>query len=311
MDVCINELSQLNDTQSRRYTLDEINCMWQKFCEVLFTVAKELPGRVQLYSQSGVQSIILVKGFSAAKAMSMLSRDQRQSLYTWISRGRCYASGCFSEDEVYYQDKSVMGFLYAYKLDGLAVSLDNGDAHWQQDKLSVQCYRLNEQAQSRQSEEIIYHASTKEHVKKCAAHFQSVDYVVKQITNRMTLEKNAADFFPYLCFSDTFYTELAAQALGADAFAVIVRKLYRLNNFMSDGTQNWGLLGDYSSEGEQTRKRYKQDREFCFRDQTKSCILHMKNMQYNLRVHFQCDFQNQIAYVGYAGRHLPTVKYSK
>ncbi|HLP87954.1 MAG TPA: hypothetical protein VK184_05025 [Nostocaceae cyanobacterium] len=206
--------------------------------------------------------------------------------------------------EVSYQGQKTVGLNYAFIFNSLAVSLQS-EAQWECSKLEVEVITIDEQEQLVTTNESVIHAS-------CINHVQ--EHTLQAISDGKDLWDRRKELFPDLEFCDNVRKQLSDIRAGQLELQPVIKSLREFQRCCQNWTsgafsvENCAL--DVSGESEPTLNKYSRERTFlCPDDQERLFELHIKLKFCNWRIHF-FPVQPGKVYIGYIGRHLPTVKYS-
>lgn len=311
MELCLNELSVTDGWLHASY--EEIESAMNQFWDTICEFRRQIHGgRIVLRTKCGWKAILNTETFQIQRWLHQLEPDRRNVILSVMDRSPYYADAKDAGDQALQMELRVggdsgEGFLCAYLLDGIAVSLLSGDDRWNASHITGDLEQMDENGELRCSQVPIRHMSSLRHAEEHAAECNSAESCKQQIVTVQDLEAKKAYVFPHLIFSDTYDANLKKTPMGRKKFGMIVERLHQLDKFMASGNHDVRSMGDCSPlESESTMNKYGTLRTFCFEGEPIPCIPHMRLRDLNWRIHFSPVFEKQMAYVGYIGRHLPT-----
>jgi hypothetical protein len=180
-----------------------------------------------------------------------------------------------------------------------------------QDPLSIIVTTVDEQGVDDKHEEICNFYSTdqiqgkKDWLLEC---------IRREIPDGETILSMKEQFFPNLDFCQSTYKQLKSLTGDEPYFKQISRHLFELNSYLSDWTQGAFLLNSvsWSEESSPTLQHgtYGPMRVFkCNDGEERQFSAHLKPSGGNIRIHFYPVLSERKAFIGYIGRHLPTITY--
>lgn len=312
MELCLNELSVTDGWLHASY--EEIESAMNQFWDMICEFRRQIHGRrIVLRTKCGWKAILNTETFQIQRWLHQLEPDRRNVILSVMDRSPYYADAKDAGDQALQMELRVggdssEGFLCAYLLDGIAVSFPPEDDRWKGAYVTGNLEQADDTGELQYSQVYIRHMLSQVHVGEHAAYYNGIEYCKQQVATVQDLDEKKAHIFPHLIFSDTYDESLKKTPMGQERFGKIVERLHQLDEFMASGNHDVRSMGDCSPhESEPTMHKYGDLRKFLFAGESRICIPHMRLRDMNWRIHFFPSFETQIAYVGYIGRHLPTV----
>jgi hypothetical protein len=210
--------------------------------------------------------------------------------------------------EYYYNNQRVFGFGYAAENNLYAISFNA--THWNQPQYSL--LRVD------------YEEDINIQVKHLCDQSQ-FDHPLEHIVNGAQLWERRMDFFPNIVFCGQTQRQLEALSANNILLRTIGEKLLNLNQTIAILKTKYGHFGNFDrvaaecgltslamTESEATLNKYSACRTFLIPETQKNEVFqsHIKGFPEAWRIHFFLHHQLQTCYVGYIGRHLPTVNFN-
>lgn len=212
--------------------------------------------------------------------------------------------------------ENAKGLGVAHLLNTLAVSFScrlEDCSCWNNSTITLNRFYFDESANSQEEIVTVIHASNPEHL---ATHLEWLEAEQKaQADKCKEIWENRTTLFPSLIFCGETEKQLAKG--GITGISRLYDKLKRLNEyaenwieagFSTSDVEVFGLKVSNDSKATMQNPRLKNQRRFRLPNGRKIFFeSHIKAG--DIRFHFYADEATHIVYVGYIGRHLPTVKF--
>ena len=218
---------------------------------------------------------------------------------------------CFCEAE------GAIGFGVAWLLDALPVSILL-DQRWDLPSVTVTIAEMDEDGELVEESVTLPHAGRSEHV---AIHR---DWFNQQLAAARTRQIQAVEsgddlwrmrgqMFTRLRFCDEVERQLDEVSRGSEMLQPILKRLYELEGYC----EKWAsgafdpdkLPSKVSVESSSTLEMYGSERTFTHAGKERIFSWHVRLTPGSWRLYFEPDVQERVFYIGYIGKHLPTVKY--
>ncbi len=223
-----------------------------------------------------------------------------------FSEGESEREDTWRDIDCLWQGRPSSGLKAAYVADGLAVSLCSGD-EWKAHLLECEVREIID-ADVDCRLESVRHASDPKHV---ILHTEWIRQGIQAaVSNGRELWLHR-EYFPSLQFSPGVESNLVA--LPSEALHCVVRVLFLLNSYCLDWHEGERFSPEkigcpVSPESRQTLEKYTDERTFSCGDGEKRLFSwHAKPGKW--RIYFDPAPGPGQLYVGYVGKHLPTVKF--
>ncbi|MBE9005172.1 hypothetical protein IQ259_08980 [Fortiea sp. LEGE XX443] len=212
--------------------------------------------------------------------------------------------------EFYYQGELAIGLGIAHLLDAVAVSFLSNKC-WNLSRLEIEAIQINEDEDIVKETLEIFHASRDHHVHEHAEWIKN--RIRTRVLNGDDLWDRREELFPDLEFCNAVGKQLTNIRTRQLELQSVVKTLFELQNCC----KNWktgafnveGYALDESGESEATLNKYGKQRAFICPDGKERLFeRHVKLKFCNWRIHFFPKEPGKV-FIGYVGRHLPTVKY--
>jgi hypothetical protein len=198
-----------------------------------------------------------------------------------------------------------LGLAYLWKSG--ALSLD-GDNRFTSTPISLQLYQIDPTGESVStvSVESIY---SFDQLQSWRERFDQAR--LESISSGDEIICNCKQYFPYLSICDSATKQIAALTGKEKYFQEIIRHFHELNKTMQMWTKGYFNPTEinWSPESEPTLQKYGEQRTFmCYDGQCRLFSSHSKLKDVNMRIHFFPLTTERVVFIGYVGKHLPTVK---
>ncbi|QLE55522.1 hypothetical protein [Nostoc sp. TCL26-01] len=212
--------------------------------------------------------------------------------------------------EFYYQGELAIGLGIAHLLDTISVSF-NSEQCWNCSNIEIDTIQLNE------NEEIVHeildilHSSYSHHASE---HKEWIQKRIRDIVlDGEDMWDRKKELFPNLEFCEVVGKQLKnirTRQLELQPVLKTLRELQQCTENWKTGSFNVkGYAIEESGESEPTLNKYRNERMFLCPDGEKRLFdRHIKLKFCNWRIHFLPKEPGKV-FIGYIGRHLPTVKY--
>lgn len=211
------------------------------------------------------------------------------------------------DDEV----KLAEGLGYACLLETLCVSFLSHDL-WNSDEINnIEHWYLKDDGSEVTKTIAAKHGSRQTHLAKHKTWLENQKRETLQ--NTTDLWEKRKEFFPHLIFCPDVKKQLKKLRMNYKYLDEIIEKLKLLDQYSQDWKEGpyrlqrlkeYGL--DVSPESPPTRQQYAKDRTFRLPNRERKVFEHHIKAG-DLRFHFYPDNKDRKIYVGYIGKHLPTV----
>ncbi|MBF0164406.1 MAG: hypothetical protein HQM01_07915 [Magnetococcales bacterium] len=311
MEMIFNELSLLPLAESREIAQERI----ELFLRTIRSACQKGISR-QLRTQKEIRNATLAPGYTWRdwQQDTKVSREQRQYFLALATKNplldgldELQKKEC--EYEFFHANQPAFGLGVAYLSDELAVSLlseDRWDAHW----LDLDIRQLVEDGDIHAFHARIPHASRPDHLE-----FHDREVIQPRLRSAISsgadLWNQASVLFPSLLFCAAVAKQI--RDLPREALGPILRGLFCLERYCQawqQGGFNQSALGCAStSESEGTKGQFAAERTFvCPDGKTRLFLYHVKPGQ-PWRIHYDPSPGPGKLYIGYVGKHLPTVRH--
>lgn len=215
--------------------------------------------------------------------------------------------------ECFYHGASAKGFLAAFLIDGLALSICSAD-DWDVPLVDVECEELSETGLERFPYSL-YHANCAQHINQDHAETIRKGTQYPDPKSGEELWRQRDRLFPGLEFCESTAGQLCEIGKGDPRLDHVLRALKSLDTYIDswrEGAFDGRLVrGPCSEESNQTLQRYGDERTFlCLDGKYRLFSWHYKLLSLHWRVHFFPDEEQRKIIIGYVGRHLPTITLS-
>jgi len=192
-----------------------------------------------------------------------------------------------------------------YLLNGVALSLKSGP-EWDTPELTVQIRRLITDSSIAESNDVVRHISTQEHINH---HREWIDGLLADVIDDDDLWNRKENLFPHLIFADLVRKELRDEARKKDRFRAIVKRLHELERYFAgwsgDQFDANGVGSRCTPETPKTLKDYKDALTRSCGDGVKRLFnYHVRFTPGSGRLYFFPDAASQRAHVGLIGDKL-------
>ena len=213
--------------------------------------------------------------------------------------------------DIWYQKESAGGLGFAFIIDGLAISFQS-EEKWNYSYLTLDITYLDDNDELIDKTIEVKHASNPNHVIQHQKWIKN--RLQSDINNGLDLWNKRTDIFPNLEFCNCVEKQLIKSSitLQKQYFNKLKDALFILENYSKNWEEGSSFIIegiDESGESEITLKKYSKERTFLCPDGKERIFEHhMKLKSFNWRIYFY-PVKTKKIYVGYIGKHLPTVKY--
>ncbi len=213
------------------------------------------------------------------------------------------------DDEIKMAD----GLGAAYLLGTLCISFLSHNL-WDSNEIrNIEHWFLKENGNDITTSIIVKHASKPAHLAKHQAWFEQKKR--ESLQKSQDLWERKEEFFPHLVLCGEVEKQLTGLGIQSKFFDQIIEKLKRLNEYANNwqegsyddhAAKQYGL--NVSGESDSTLNKYGRQRKFRLPNRKKELFeKHIKTG--DLRFHFYPDDGSKTIYVGYIGKHLPTIRF--
>lgn len=212
--------------------------------------------------------------------------------------------------EFYFNNQISEGLGAAFLTDNLAVSLAS-KGEWDFHAVSIIVNELLEDGNIQEQKRCVRHASRPDHVE--TNHRSWIrERLKRSVENGADLWEKSRIYFPSLSFCAVVQRQMGH--LPKEALTPILRGLFCLETYCQSwksGGFNLDSLGCASStESKTTREQFGQERTFSCPDGIERMFSYHVKPGQPWRVYFDPSPGPGRMFVGYVGRHLPTVRFS-
>lgn len=209
--------------------------------------------------------------------------------------------------------KLAVGLGAAYLLETLGLSFSSHSIWNNEEITNIEHWYLNDIGSEIIKIISVKHASQPEHIAKHIRWFE--DNRRESLQKSRDLWERKEEFFPDLILCGEVEIQLSKLGIQSKYFDQIIEKLKQLDNYArewTEGTYNDDKVKQYglnvSGESKNTIRKYGRLRKFKLPNEKRELFeKHIKTG--DLRFHFYPDNKTKKIYVGYIGKHLPTVTY--
>jgi hypothetical protein len=318
LEMVLNELS----LQPLATSISEARGRMSRMTEVI-KKAITIGARPQLRIHDHPYAVFLAESYSAA---AWLIDKENGIEREWLSRlrslftkypclnGRPELIQRSNEMSATYRGQSAEGLLAAHLLPAVAVSFLS-DPEWNKPELTIDLLELRK---SNEAEELIEWSDSVTHASEPVHIQQHEHWITTQLkltpASWKQLWEERQELYPSLDFCPVVASQLGALSPGGDMLKQIHNKLIRLAISavkwqVSSGKWTADDVGGASPESAATLAMFPGSRTFrCAEGRSIDFSWHMK-MADGIRIYFDPDHERKTLYVGYIGKHLPTVNF--
>lgn len=209
--------------------------------------------------------------------------------------------------------KIAEGLGAAYLLETLCLSFLSHKI-WESEEITgITYWYLNEDGSETTEIVTVKHASQPEHIAKHVTWFENKKR--ESLRKSKELWDRREEFFPHLILCSEVEGQLNELGIQSKYFDQIIKRLKQLDSYAKEWTKGaysnnkvkreYGL--NVSGESPSTLNKYGRQRKFRLPTNGKRELFDKHIKTGDLRFHFYPDNETQQIYVGYIGKHLPTV----
>ncbi|GAB0058711.1 hypothetical protein SIID45300_03066 [Candidatus Magnetaquicoccaceae bacterium FCR-1] len=311
MELIFNELSLLPLAVSPENAREKI----EQFLKTVRSACQKGVSR-QLRTQEEIRNVTLAPEYTWRdwQRDTKVPREQRQYFLGLATRsplldGLDELRKKEPEFEFHHADQPAFGLGVAYLSHNLAVSLLS-EERWDGQWVDLDVKQLGDDSEIHPFHTRIPHASRPDHIE-----FHDREVIQPRlrgdITSGTDLWNQASVLFPSLLFCTAVENQM--HDLPREALGPILRGLFCLERYCQrwhQGGFNQSALGCAStSESEGTKGQFAAERTFvCPDGKTRLFLYHVKPGQ-PWRIHYEPSVGPGKMFIGYVGKHLPTVRH--
>lgn len=313
LEIVLNELSFQTPTT-------DIQTARELMSELISTLRQATVSGVKrvLRTHSDINAIELAPGYLLVNWRNdqVVSREERSFFRTLTAKAPFWSDvseeikNNFDLSQVFHEKQQAIGLGFALVSDALAVSLLSG-SQWDCSRLQLEVTQLDDNEELIDKYAEIIHASRKNHVQEHTAWIKN--RIFSSVFDGEELWNRREELFPNLQFCDAVRKQLENILTRQLELQLVVNVLSELQNCSKNWKEGYFNLKDYaldeSGESEVTMNKYGRERTFlCPDERERRFERHVKLKLCNWRIYF-FPVNPGTVFIGYVGRHLPTVKY--
>lgn len=312
MDYILNELSIPNG----KTTVADARRLMAEFIVTSSTLRSI--GFTALRIQSDLYAIALAENYMVSQWITdpEVDRDYARRFKS-ISKNSPYipdtaeeANETFANSDFYHKGSIAIGLGVAYLLGTVTISFQTG-ADWLYTLVDIDHHMLNENGDLGETRIRVRNAFDRESANSHKEWFE--EERLKNLSNSAELWKRRAELFNKLVFCDCVESQLSALSLNDQGTNRIIERLLAVNEYCTtwvDGPFDHSKVGfKISGESGATLDKFGEERTFRIPSgEYKLFADHFKLG--DIRIHFYVDDARKRVYIGYIGKHLPTVRFN-